>query len=394
MADNLTLNDVLCYLTSVRSTATKDNIVLNAVAFYTSDAILKAKNMIFNICKQKPITRKACTSHPNPSTEDIKDILDLIDRKPTNIELPTFVAQGHTSMPPANFEIIAPVMMTLRDEVSHLRFELSELRKATEKDQKSFEAVSTVKQDVADIKKLLHSLRTTNFTPTPSFAQTLRHNITQRPAPPQQTPTPPTTSRPSHSIRDRPSQAQNASSYDNTSAVSRTAAGHTVNTQHVGAPNTAQGSAPRQNMNALDDFADDPSDDTSRDTAEQDEDGWNVVRNNARRRRRSTQILGNINTADGEFSGVERNLDVFVGGSNPNTSEDVIVNHIVSKGVQVVKCEKIVGKVDWYVPFKVTVKASDRDKLLNPDIWPCNIFVRKFRRPRHRSGTFGPTDSH
>ena len=87
-------------------------------------------------------------------------------------------------------------------------------------------------------------------------------------------------------------------------------------------------------------------------------------------RRRSTQINGNINTAGCEFSGVERNLDVFVGGSNPNTSEDVIVNHIASKGIQVVKCEKIAGKVDWYVPFEVTVKASDRYKLLNPDIWP------------------------
>ena len=79
MADNLTINDVFCYLTSVRSTAIKDSIVLNAVAIYTSDAILKAKNMIFYICKQKPITRKACTSDPNPSTEDLKDILDLID---------------------------------------------------------------------------------------------------------------------------------------------------------------------------------------------------------------------------------------------------------------------------------------------------------------------------
>ena len=104
MADNLTINDVVCYLTSVRSTATKDNIVVNTDAFYTSDAILKAMNTIYNICKQEAITRKACTSHPNSSTEDIKDYLDLIDRKPTNIELPTFVAQGHTSMPPSNFE--------------------------------------------------------------------------------------------------------------------------------------------------------------------------------------------------------------------------------------------------------------------------------------------------
>ena len=85
MADNLTINDKLCYLTSVRSTTPKDNIVLNAVAFYTSDANLKSKNTIFNICNQKPTTRKACTSYPNPSTEDIKDILDLIDCKLTNI---------------------------------------------------------------------------------------------------------------------------------------------------------------------------------------------------------------------------------------------------------------------------------------------------------------------
>ena len=58
----------------------------------------------------------------------------------------------------------------------------------------------------------------------------------------------------------------------------------------------------------------------------------------------------------------------FINSESPNTSKDVIINHIASKGIHVVKCEKIVGKADWYVPFKVTVKASDRDKLLNPDI--------------------------
>ena len=63
------------------------------------------------------------------------------------------------------------------------------------------------------------------------------------------------------------------------------------------------------------------------------------MRNNSRRPMRSAQINGNINAVGGGFSGVERNLDVFVGGSNPNISEDVIVNQLVSKGVQVVKCE-------------------------------------------------------
>ena len=45
-------------------------------------------------------------------------------------------------------------------------------------------------------------------------------------------------------------------------------------------------------------------------------------------------------------------------------------------------CVKMVSIVDWYVPFKLTVKVSARDKLLNPEFWPCNIFVRKIRKPR------------
>ena len=60
MADNSTINDVLCCLTSVRSRAPKDNFVPNAVVFYTSDAFLKDLNTILSVCKQKPITRKAC----------------------------------------------------------------------------------------------------------------------------------------------------------------------------------------------------------------------------------------------------------------------------------------------------------------------------------------------
>ena len=45
-------------------------------------------------------------------------------------ELPTSVGQGHTSMPPFGFDIIAPVMITRKDEASYLRVELNELREA------------------------------------------------------------------------------------------------------------------------------------------------------------------------------------------------------------------------------------------------------------------------
>ena len=40
------------------------------------------------------------------------------------------------------------------------------------------------------------------------------------------------------------------------------------------------------------------------------------------------------------------------------------------------KCEKMVSKVDWYVSFNVKVTTGDGDELLDPDINPCNVFVR------------------
>ena len=103
MGNDSTISHVLCHLISVRSTAPTDIIVLNAVAFYPNVVILKTKNSNLSICMEKRITRKACSSHPIPSTEEIEDILDLIDRKPKTLTIPTFVSQGHTSMPLANF---------------------------------------------------------------------------------------------------------------------------------------------------------------------------------------------------------------------------------------------------------------------------------------------------
>ena len=78
--------------------------------------------------------------------------------------------------------------------------------------------------------------------------------------------------------------------------------------------------------------------------------------------------MRNINTAGGEFSGFLRNLYVFVCVCKQNNSGNVTVSHTDSKIIQVIERERMVTKIHWYVPFKVTVKASDREKLLKPDM--------------------------
>ena len=86
MAIEVTTNDVLCYYTAVRSTTPKDNnVCLLLHLIPTSEAVLRAKNTIFSICKEIPITRIACANHSNTSTEHMKDTFYLIERKSANI---------------------------------------------------------------------------------------------------------------------------------------------------------------------------------------------------------------------------------------------------------------------------------------------------------------------
>ena len=159
--ENSILNNVLCYISSSRINHTNDTILTNTVAFYKSDAIKSAKELLFKICKENPTTRKSCAKHPNPSTADVGDILNLLEKTDNmSLELPSFLAGGASSMPPgAGFDAISPVMCSLRDEITALREEVSQLRQVTQNDMKSFEGLSCLAQDVVDIKTLLHDRR-------------------------------------------------------------------------------------------------------------------------------------------------------------------------------------------------------------------------------------------
>ena len=55
-------------------------------------------------------------------------------------------------MLPAGFEIIAPVIMALRDEKTSVKADISEQRVVTQRDVRSSDHVVVIKQDVDDIK--------------------------------------------------------------------------------------------------------------------------------------------------------------------------------------------------------------------------------------------------
>ena len=103
----------------------------------------------------------------------------------------------------------------------------------------------------------------------------------------------------------------------------------------------------------------------------------------ASRMHRNPGILGTRRLENSKLLGVEKIMDLFVGGLAPNTSAEVLEEYCNSNGVLLKKVEALPSKSNWYSCFMISVNEGNRDKLLNAEFWPEDVKVRKFYRPRN-----------
>lgn len=349
--ENAVVNDVLCFVSTARSSMPHDKVTLSAVAYYTEEDIKKAKDVVFEIAGDRPVNRRPCASHPNPSVADIGDILGLFEKmEQQKFLFPDFLARGYASIPPASgFEALAAVMCSLRDELSNLKFEIAECRSASQRDHNVLEDVRCVKADIMDIKIILNE-KVKKTTSAPTYAavatgEASNDNLTGR-------------------------QNSKASSDVNSAGSSilskQTNCGDKANANvinaHSSQTNTANVVRPGGNSGPLG--------------------SGNKKRGPPRPSARRSNIVGTKVDSTARISGVERVLDVFVGGCSLDAEEADITEFCKAGGVVVKKCEFLPTKSPWYTSFKVSLRQTDRDKVLDPDFWPCNIFVRKYFQGR------------
>ena len=100
-----------------------------------------------------------------------------------------------------------------------------------------------------------------------------------------------------------------------------------------------------------------------------------------RRGNREANVSG-TGTESNNLVGVQRIMDIFVGGCDKNSSEEGIKKHCENLGIQLMKIEQLTTRSEWYKAYKISMKATDREKLMLPDSWPQGIFVRKYFKPR------------
>ena len=318
------------------------------IAFYKEDDIKSAKEVLFRICSERPTNRKACASHPNPYVADVEDMLALFEKmEQKNFLFPKFVAEGYLSMPPqSGFIHLAEVMCLMKDEMAAFRQELVEIRSSNQKDMKSLEDLSCVKQDISDIKVLVRANAVRQKVADPMIPMTpkVQASVTEpKCADGKQSCSSKTVETPFRTALDKNSrqfESVNISKKSQSIAIVTTKEG----TETTNARNHTKR---RQNRN------------------------------------RNPNISGTRISNSG-LSGAPRIFDLFVGGCEIGSTKEGIMDYCVENGVNVAKCDDLRNKSPWYKSYKLSMVESERDKLLVPEFWPQGIFVRKFYKPRQR----------
>ena len=364
-------NAVLCYIISARGSLNKDNIIGNVVAFYSSDVIFSAKEVIFEICKERPIKRKATAEFPNASVPNVRDILQLIDQVEGKIELPSFVATNYNSLPPSNFDSLAPVLCSLRDEITTLREEVSQLRKLNQELSSAQVENSCMQQDISDLKVMIRNLSSDRGQHKISYSDTVARGNNSNGSG-------------SSALRGSPRRKE-----VHPQGLNRTLS---VVKENLTISSSQPSVRPQENVHREDrgrlDSSSSIAQPVGNDVREEQiesggqNDDWEVVRNRKPHRgKRQVNVSGTRRNPTG-LSGVERIFDLFVGGCNRETTINDISDYCKSLGVELKKVELMQTKSEWYNAFKISMKQSERDMLMSADSWPQGVFVRKFYKAK------------
>ena len=381
------LGNVLNYFNSAKSTLNKDQIITNALAFYSSDVIQRSKDNIFSLVKLRPVKMKICSSHPNPSMADLKDIMSVFDKVESDdidVRLPSFVSSGIMDMPPsAGLEALASVMCSLRDEMAACRLQLEEMKEITEKDMKSLDNVGCVFQDTSEIKLLIHNILRKIDAPPPSINLTGINQLR----------TANSTNESTDSVSNAIINSDDCDTTDNNTRENNVngsvdhsyaeMASETAPPSTDGQDFTVANSNQRNNGRRRSQRA------GASQTGTQTPNGNNNSpqashripprpSNGAPSRRRN--VLGS-GAANPGLSTAPRVLDIFVGGCNNTATEENLKNFVSSKGINCLKCSILPSKSEWRKCFKITVNANERDQLLEANFWPQGITVGKYFKP-------------
>ena len=110
--------------------------------------------------------------------------------------------------------------------------------------------------------------------------------------------------------------------------------------------------------------------------APMEEGSWRAVRRQDRRKK-NFKITGTLLPGNGSLMGVERPFVLYLGEFAIQTSEIDVFSHIRDQCNIETKREALQCSSCYFKAFKITVKASEKEKLLSASIWLGGVFINK-----------------
>ena len=323
LIDNAVINNVLCFLSTSRHVLSEQSIISSCMTFYKEDLIVKAKEVLFN-CIVDTIPRRKGNNKTKSDITDMLVALKTCDDKQT--PLPTFLCDGFAKMPPGSgFESMAEHIMRLVNEVSAMKDEI--------RNQKD------------EIKALKNQGGTSSANKVPPKSS-------------------------NHSSAAQQNKAVNEKAKVDSNATSTAPAeGDCTEQTSVEPPISSVLSS------AAPIFVP-KNDDTVQNTGnEKNHYAWHTVDY----KKKNKRALKGSKPASGLFKGVQETKDLYVGRCNPTVKDDDIKKYIKEEMETDVISIDVISKSDSPVKaFKVTLKSKDIEKLLDANLWPENIRVRKY----------------
>ena len=148
MTSSLSVDNVLCYISTARHSFTDEVISSACISFYKLEDITAAKETLFRYANESLKNRRG----ENRIKADVLDIIALFRKCDENdVELPKFLSDGWNKMPPSNgFEVIAEHILSLMDELSSIKSQLN-----TVQSENLSSGVTEIREDLRDVKLLL-----------------------------------------------------------------------------------------------------------------------------------------------------------------------------------------------------------------------------------------------
>ena len=348
---SVVINNILTYIQSARDSDTVTDIQHTVENFYKSKDIQKAKQELFDTIQEKATFR-------HQVKKDIQDILDAFDTaNAKQLLLPTYAAIGKNALPPSNgYEFLKETMDNVSEDISRMKSEIASL-KSEKRDSFHDEFLKSIaefkeqmKQEfskqIAQLRNEFMIMNNATQPKKPDDRQnSTQENVSQIVADKIAQSRSKTTK--DYQLRYRSPTPQERPSPNFAAALKR--APNAVNLGQEFQPRTSQYQGPPI-----------------------------VPKPRARK-----PVIRGTKSVIGKPFGAVRYADIYIGGCYKNVTVGDIEGYCRDNlNVKFEKCIALETKSTRFNSFKLTLEFEDRNKLLNGDLWPKNVVVRKFTQPR------------